>query len=97
MFNEGLGFLKTKAKEASLSSYQNHNHNLQQHLSKKKFLTLKNLRKTENIVIQKSDNGNSVVIVDYLDKMKNFLNDTCKFEKIYLKNDGNFEFVVNQE
>ena len=52
------------------------------------FLALQNLRKNKNIVIQKSDNGNSVVIVDKADKIdkiekiENLLNDTRTFEKI---------------
>ena len=48
------------------------------------FLASQNLQKIENIVIPKSDKGNYVVIVDeadYLDKMKNPLDDTCKYEK----------------
>ena len=54
----------------------------------------------KNIVIQKSNKGNSVIIVDkadYLDKMENLLNDTREFEKINLKNDGILNFAVNQE
>ena len=46
------------------------------------------------------DEGNSVVVVDktdYLDKMDSLLNDTWKFEKINLKNDGILNFVINQE
>ena len=41
-----------------------------------------------------------VVIVDkadYLNKMENLLNDTWKFEKINLKNDGILNFAINQE
>ena len=41
-----------------------------------------------------------IVIVDkadYLNKMENLLNDTWKFEKINLKNDGVSNFAVNQE
>ena len=34
---------------------------------------------------------------DYLDKMENLLNDTRRFEKNYLKNDGTLNFVVSQE
>ena len=34
---------------------------------------------------------------DYLDKMDNLLNDTRKFEKINLKNDGILNFAINQE
>ena len=33
----------------------------------------------------------------YLDKMENLVNDTQKFEKINLKNDGILNFAVNQE
>ena len=61
---------------------------------------MQNLRKNKNIVIQKSDNSNSVVVVhkaDYLDKMDNLLNDTRKFENINLKSDGILNFVINQE
>ena len=89
--NEDLDFVKTRTKEAALSSYRNYNNNVPQRLSKEDFLALQNLRKNKNIVIQRSDKGNSVVVVDkadYLDKMDNLLNDTRKFEKINLKNDG---------
>ena len=34
---------------------------------------------------------------DYLDKMENFLNDTGRFEKNYLKNDGILNFAVTKE
>ena len=100
MPNEDLDFVKTKTKEAALSSYQSYNNNISEHLSKGKFLALQNLRKNKNIVIQKSDNSNFVVVVDkadYLDKMENLLNDTQKFEKNNLKNDGILNFAINQE
>ena len=54
----------------------------------------------KNFVIQKSDKGNSVMIVDkadYLDKMENLLNHTRKFETIYLKKDEILNFAINQE
>ena len=34
---------------------------------------------------------------DYLDKMESLLNDTQKFEKYNLKNDGISNFAINQE
>ena len=80
--NENLYFVKTRTKEAALSSHRNYNNNVPQHHFKEKFLGLQNLRKIKNIVIQKSDKGNSVVIVnktDYLEKMENLLIDTQKF------------------
>ena len=64
----------------------------------KKFLALHKVRKNKNI-IQKSDKGRSVMIIDKadLDKMENLLNDTQKFEKLNLKNDGILNFAINQE
>ena len=93
-------FCKTRTKGACLSSYRNYNNNVPQHLSKEKFLALQNLRKNKNIVIQKSDKGNSAVVVDkadYLNKMENLLNDTRKFEKTNLKNAGILKFAIIQE
>ena len=98
--NEDLDFVKTRTKEAALSSYRNYNNKGPQHLSKEEFRALQNLRKNKNIVIQKSDKGNSIVVVDkvdYLDKMKNLLNDTRKCEKINLINDGILNLAINQE
>ena len=66
----------------------------------KSLFALQNLRKKKNIVIQKSDKGNSVVVVDkayYLDKIEKLLNDKRKFGKINLKNDGILNFAINQE
>ena len=67
MSNEDPDFVKTRTKKAALSSYRNYNNNVPQHLSKEEFLALQNLCKNENFVIQKSDKGNSVVIVDKAD------------------------------
>ena len=58
--NEHLDFVKTRTKEAGLSSYRNYDNNVPQHLSKEQFLALQILHKNKNIVIQKSDKGNSV-------------------------------------
>ena len=100
MSNEDLDFVKTRTKEAALSSYRNYKNNVPKHLSKEELLALQNLCKNKNIVIQKSGKGNSDVIVhkaDYLDKMEKVLIDTREFEKINLKIDGILNFVVNQE
>ena len=73
-------FIKTTTKEAALSSYhyRNYNDNVLQHHSKEEFFALQNLNKSTNIAIQKSDKDKSAVIVDsadYLDKMRNLLNE----------------------
>ena len=89
--------MKTKTKETALSSFRQYNKNPQQNLSKEELTALTNLSKNKDIVIQKSDKGNSVAIVDKDTKMENLLSDQRKFEKVTLKNDAFLNFVVNQE
>ena len=59
--NEGLDFVNAKTKEAAPSSYRIYN-NVPQNLSKNEFIALQNLSKNKDFIIQKYDNGNSVVI-----------------------------------
>ena len=72
-----------------------------QSLSKEVFITLQNLSKNKDLIIQKSDKGNSVVIVprqDYLKKMNDILIDQEKFSKLRsLKDNTSWNFAINQE
>ena len=98
--NEDLDFVRKKTKETTLLSFRQYNKNPQQNLSKEELTALTNLSKNKDIIIQKSDKGNSVVIVDkdtYIKRMENLLSDQRKFEKVTLKNDAFLNFVVNQE
>ena len=74
--NEDLDFVKTKTKEAALSSFRQYKKSPQQNLLKEELAA--SLSKNKDNVIQKSDKGNSVVIVDketYIKRMENFLRD----------------------
>ena len=95
-----LDFVKTKTKETVLSSFRQYNKNPQQNLSKEELTALINLSKNKDIIIQKSDKGNTVVIVNkgtYIKRMENLLSDKREFEKVTLKNDIFLNFAVNQE
>ena len=86
MSNEEQNFLKVKSKEAARSSYRTYNNNVPWHLSESEIIALQKLFK-KDLIIQKSDNGNSVVIIgrqDYIKKM-NILIDQKKFIKGNLK------------
>ena len=51
-------------------------------------MALNKLCKNNNLVVQKSDKGNSVVLVDrkvYVNHMENTLKDNIKFEKVDIK------------
>ena len=67
MSNEDLDFVKTKTKEAALSSYRSYTNNMPQNLSKEEFIALLNLSKNKDLIIQKFNKGNSVVIVQRQD------------------------------
>ena len=66
-----------------------------QHLCKEKFFC-----KNKYIVLQKSDKGESVVLVDkvdHLNEMESLPNGVNKFKKINLNNDVFLNFAGNQE
>ena len=93
--------LKSKLKELSLSSHRRLKHNaLEENLSKKKLESLKNLSKNPDIVIQKSDKVNSVVILDkkvYLEKLKEMLNKNDQFLKLSMQEEKHYNFLINLE
>ena len=64
------------------SSFKLHNENCAiSSLNKDKISALKTLSENNDLIIQKSDRGNSIVLInksDYLDKMYNILSDFKK-------------------
>ena len=92
--NENLDSVKTKITDAALTSFRNYND-----LSDEEFKALQNLSTNSNLVIQKSDKGNSVVIPDkdaYIKHMESLLSNKAKFEKVDTKK-GLLSFAVNHE
>ena len=84
---EDLDFVKIKTKETALFSFRQYNKNPQQNLSKEELVALTSLSKSKDIVIQKSDNSNLVVLIDkdaYIKRMENLLCDQRKLEKLTL-------------
>ena len=63
MSNEDLDFVKTKTKGTALSTFRQYNKNPQQNLSKEELGTLANLSKNNDIIIQKSDKANSLLLL----------------------------------
>ena len=69
-------------------------------LTKEEFASLKSLSKNDSLVIQKSDKGNSIAIIDkddYLQKMRNILSDSSKFSEFFVTNEKHLNFLVNIE
>ena len=69
-----------------------------QHPQKGEFNALINKSQNKKIVIQKSNKGNSIVIVDmYIEKIESLLSDESKFQKTTVKDDNFLNFITCQE
>ena len=69
-------------------------------LSKEEHLALKDLIKNRDLVIQKADKGNIVVILnknDYISRMKVILNDSSKFQKLSIDQNKVLNHIVHME
>ena len=73
---------------------------MRSNLSKEKLKALHNLHKQKHIVIQKTDKGKIFVITEknaYINKMKEIISDTTKFEQINIKEDKQLNFLLKSE
>ena len=71
-----------------------------QNLSPDEVAALKSLLQDNSIVIQKSDKGNSVVVLDktsYREKVQEILSDNTKFQRLNIKPGKDYNFIINQE
>ena len=93
--------VKSKVLNTAISSFDSFNNNkMRSNLSKEELKALHNLRKQKHLVIQKADKGNTVVITEknaYINKMKEIVSDTSKFEQINTEEDKQINFLLNSE
>ena len=89
--------LKSKIKDVGLSSFRlNNKKDRFENLTEDEYQAFLNLKSNKNIIIQKADKVNSVVIIDhlkYVRKMEELLRDRSKFVKI----EFNSKQTVNQD
>ena len=74
-----------------------YNYNSEINLTKNEQLGLNNLSNNRNI-IQKSDKGNSVILLDkdkYLEGLSKFLNNITKFELLQSDHDKELNYILN--
>ena len=96
---DNFDYIKTKAEDLALTFFRNCNANIPQHLSDEEFETLKNLPGNCNLVIQKADKGNSVVLFEkdvYIRHIEKILDDNTKCGKVKIKK-GILNFSINHE
>lgn len=103
--NANEDFIKTKLKEAALSSFENFNndHTSHNNLSKDEFDSLEALASNRDLIIQKSDKGNAIVLLDknvYINRMLDILKDNSKFELLspgVIKPGKELQFIDKEE
>ena len=84
--------MHSKLKDIALTSFRNYPNgtNKPDNLSSNEFTALKNLANNNNLVIQKADKGNCIVILDkdvYLQNVESIISDTTKFEPVTFSKD----------
>ena len=70
-----------------------------QNISNEEFEALKNVSANYNLIVQKANEVNSIVLVEkdmYFRHMEKVLDDVTKFEKVKIKN-GILNFLINHE
>ena len=76
-------FTRSRLRDCAFTSFTDSSNINENNLSKEEHLALKDLIKNRDLVIQKADKGNTVVILnknDYISKLKVILSDSSKFD-----------------
>ena len=69
-------------------------------LSRGECKVLNNLSSLRNIIIQKSDKGKSVVLMnrdDYISRMETLISDSSKFQKLSVPENKDYNFMVKEK
>ena len=100
MPNEDKEFIKSRLKDSAHTSFRSYNYKSEINLTKKEQVALNNLSNNKNIIIQKSDKGNNVVLLDkdkYLEGTYKISNINVKFEMLQFDHDKEINYVLNLE
>ena len=99
--NEKNNFLKAKIKDCALSSFKLYNKKgTVSSLYKDEIFALKTLFENKDLIIQKSDKGNSIVLInksDYLGRIYNILSDSKKIVISSVLDDKHLNFIIGIE
>ncbi len=96
-----LDAVKTRLRDIGLWSYHSYDsRKVKSGLTEAELLALQQLSANKDIVVQKSDKGNSVVILDkavYTQKLETILSDASKFEPVTFRGGKLYNYIVNCE
>ena len=90
--------LKSRLKGLAFSSFKTYTLSRKSNLATEEFESLLKLSKNKNAIIQKSDKGNSVVLIDkiiYTSDIKKLLDNSGQFEKCRIDLNKELNFILN--
>ena len=92
--------VKVDMKKICLSSFENFKFKDESNITPDELKALKDLSSRKDIIIQKADKGNSVVILnkrDYIERMTEMLSDIDKFKKLNVKPGKELNLLLKHE
>ena len=93
--------IKSNLRDTAFSSLTSFDKNKpKNNLTKTELHAINSLKQNNDIIIQKADKGDTVVIIDkgaYKTKMKSLFSDSSKFKKLDIQNDKLLNFKLDQE
>ena len=94
-------FIKSRLGDSAFSSYKDTGKTFEKNLPKAEFDALKILLKNKDIIVEKRIKVIHTVVIlnrkDYVCKMKNILNDSSKFHKVYIDHDKILNHRIHME
>ena len=101
-YSVDLASVKAPLQDTAFTSYSvfNKDNFLPSNLSKNEFESQCKLKNENNLVIQKTDKGNTIVIFDkdsYLKSVETLLKDSSKFKNIPIAPDKDLRYISNSE
>ena len=102
LHSEDLSLIKARLLDTALPSYESFSRDQSpsENLTESEFKALKHLSKNKNIVIQKADKGNTIVILDkisYIRAIEEILNDHTKFSNLEIPAGKEINYITNLE
>ena len=99
VFDNILERLKVEIKREAFLSNDNYRFWDELNISKEEHVALKGLSTNNDLIIQKSDKGNSVVLLNRNDikRLNKMLSDSSKFKKLNVKSGKEINFLLQQE
>ena len=100
VINRNKECVKSRLQDSTYTSFKQVSKISQKNLSKQEIKALNNLIKNKDIVIQKANKGNNVVILnrsDYISNLTKILEDTSKFKRVNVEKGKASNHLIHME